>query len=257
MLNKISRIFFGNKDKPEQAVRPRTELSRRSEKPSQVHGSNAVDSFLSSIKGVGHPEYPILDKQYSPGSRIPCTDLVPFISKLIIEGDITSIKIVMRAVIEGNPGLGIGPGWVDGSIDNILSIPFANYISFPLKDALPELKALFIVSAKGGGGREFLITEEVPRLMSWACIAHHPTWSTQLYSLSKKENSWIAKKAKPASCITFLSEQAFAPQNTRFWSRRRVWFQFTVGEDKPPMLSVDNRGKGVLSMDCSAKRSPL
>ena len=41
---------------------------------------------------------------------------------------------------------------------------------------------------------------------------------------------------EPASCITFLSEQAFAPQNTRFWSRRRVWFQFTVGEDKPPML---------------------
>ena len=67
----------------------------------------------------------------------------------------------------------------------------------------------------------------------------------------------VLKQGLPASCITFLSEQAFAPQNTRFWSRRRVWFQFTVGEDKPPMLSVDNRGKGVLSMDCSAKRSPL
>ena len=67
----------------------------------------------------------------------------------------------------------------------------------------------------------------------------------------------IGTQRKPASCITFLSEQAFAPQNTRFWIRRRVWFQFTVGEDKPPMLSVDNRGKGVLSMDCSAKRSPL
>ena len=66
-----------------------------------------------------------------------------------------------------------------------------------------------------------------------------------------------AMMTEPASCITFLSEQAFAPQNTRFWSRRRVWFQFPVGEDKPPMLSVDNRGKGVLSMDCSAKRSPL
>ena len=67
----------------------------------------------------------------------------------------------------------------------------------------------------------------------------------------------ITPQDVPASCITFLSEQAFAPQNTRFWSRRRVWFQFTVGEDKPPMLSVDNRGKGVSSMDCSAKRSPL
>ena len=67
----------------------------------------------------------------------------------------------------------------------------------------------------------------------------------------------ILREDVPASCITFLSEQAFAPQNTRFWSRSRVWFQFTVGEDKPPMLSVDNRGKGVLSMDCSAKRSPF
>ena len=38
-------------------------------------------------------------------------------------------------------------------------------------------------------------------------------------------------QGSPASCITFLSEQAFAPQNTRFWSRSRVWFQFTVGED--------------------------
>ena len=71
------------------------------------------------------------------------------------------------------------------------------------------------------------------------------------------ERKSVLNACPPASCITFLSEQAFAPQNTRFWSRRRVWFQFTVGEDKPPMLSVDNRGKGVLSMDCSAKRSPL
>ena len=71
------------------------------------------------------------------------------------------------------------------------------------------------------------------------------------------ERGHVFVVAIPASCITFLSEQAFAPQNTRFWSRRRVWFPFTGGEDKPPMPSVDNRGKGVLSMDCSAKRSPL
>lgn len=196
MLNKISRLLFGRKDEAKQADKPNTELSRRSEKSSQGHGSNAVDSFFSSIKGVGHPEYPILDKQYSPSSRVPCTDLVPFISKRIIERDITSIKIVMRAVIEGNPGLGIVSGWIDESIDNILSIPFENYVSFSSASAFPELKALFIVAAKGGGGREFLITEEIPRLISWACIAHHPSWSTQVHSLSKKANSWITNMAK-------------------------------------------------------------
>ena len=75
--------------------------------------------------------------------------------------------------------------------------------------------------------------------------------------VARDARSIVASQSGPASCITFLSEQAFALQNTRFWSRSRVWFQFTVGEDKPPMLSVDNRGKGVLRMDCSAKRSPL
>lgn len=163
---------------------------------SRVHKPNVVDQFLSSIKGVGHPEYPILDSQYSPSSRVPCKDLVPFISERIIEGDINSIKKIMRAVIEGNPGLGIGPDWIDESIETILQIPFENYVSFASARGLPELKAFFFVSSKGGGGREFMITEEIPRLISWACIAHQPLWSTSLQSLAERANSWIAKLAE-------------------------------------------------------------
>src|SRR5207249_6307886 len=70
------------------------------------------------------------------------------------------------------------------------------YVSFQSANAFPELKALFIVAAKCGGGREFLITGEIPRLISWACVVHNPSWSTQLHSLSKKANSWIAEMAK-------------------------------------------------------------
>ncbi len=196
MLNKIRPLLFGKKDKVMQVDKTKTELSHKQTKSSPAHSSNVVDSFLSSIKGVGHPKYPILDSQYSPNSRVPCTDLVPFISKRIIEGDSTSIKSVMRAVIEGNPGLGIGPDWIDESVDNILSIPFENYASFTSENAFSKLKALFIVAAKGGGGREFLITEEIPRLISWACIAYQPSWSTQLHSLAEKANLWIADMAK-------------------------------------------------------------
>lgn len=236
MLNKISRLLFGKKDEPTQAVNPRTELSRRYEEPPNRHGSNAVDSFLSSIKGVGHPEYPILHKQYSLTSRIPCTDLVLFISKRIIERDIGSIKIVMRAVIEGNPGLGIGPDWIDESIDNILSIQFENYVSFSSANAFPELKALFIVAAKGGGGREFLITEEIPRLISWACIAHHPSWTTQVNSLAKKANSWIIKMAK----------------DTPYWQE---YGRFDVREI--PSVSIENELQAVILSLSPAARMQL
>lgn len=197
MLDTIIRLLFGEKGEPKQAAKPRTELSQRPGKQAQLHNSSSVNSFFFSIKGVGHHEYPILHKHYSPMSRIPCTDLVPFISNRIIARDIGSIKTIMRAVIEANPGVGNGFGWIDDSIDNILPIPFENFVSFSSENAYSELKALFIVAAKTvGPNREFLLTEEIPRLISWACIAHQPSWSTQLYSLLKKANSWITKMAK-------------------------------------------------------------
>ena len=102
----------------------------------------------------------------------------------------------MRSVIEGNPGLGIGVDWIDESIDDVLAIPLENYISFASKHAFSELKALFIVASKDGGGREFLITSEVPRLIAWSCIAHQPSWTTDLFRLAKEANSWILKMAE-------------------------------------------------------------
>ena len=97
------------------------------------------------------------------------------------------------------------------------------------------------------------------RILGGATRSHwmHCIDRTSCWGRKRRVSLTFRSQSEPASCIIFLSEQAFAPQNTRFWSRRRLWFQFTVGKDKPPMLSVDNRGKGVLSMDCSAKRSPL
>lgn len=157
-----------------------------------------LDTFYSSIEGVGHPEYPILDKKYCPASRVPCTDLVPLISKLIAMGDAAGIKKVMRSVIEANPGLGAGSSGIDKKIDRLLSIRFEDFLSFESPSGLSELKAMFIVALKDGGGREFLIKEEIPRLMSWACIAHHPLWTDQLQILSKKANSWLSLMAKEA-----------------------------------------------------------
>jgi len=192
MLNGISR-FFGKKDKTKRVESARSVLS---DNGIGSHGSNAADAFLTSLKSLGHPDYPILDRNYSPNSRVPCTDLVPFICERMVEGDIKSIKTVMRAVVEANPGLGIGPDWIDESVENVLSMPFENYISFSSPDGLNELRALFIIAAKAGGGREFLITEEIPRLTSWALIARNPSWSNNLQSLAEKANFWIATMAE-------------------------------------------------------------
>ena len=194
MLGRIKRLLFGENDqkKPNKSkIAHATSHSSRIPSP-----SSAMDSFLHSIGNMGHPKYPVLDRRYSPSSRIPCTDLVPFISERIMEGDENSIKLLMRSVIEGNPGVGIGVDWIDESVDDVLSIPFENYLSFTSRRALYELKALFIVASKDGGGRRFLITSEIPRFMAWACIAYRPSWTMDLFHLVREANSWISKMAE-------------------------------------------------------------
>ena len=197
MLDRIKRLLFGENDqkKPNES-----RISHATNHSSRISSSSsAMDSFLYSIKNIGHPKYPVLDRQYSPGSRIPCTDLVPFISERIMEDDEDSIKLLMRSVIEGNPGVGIGADWIDENIDDILSISFENYLSFASRRAFSELKALFIVASKGGGDRRFLITSEIPRLMAWSCIVYRPSWTVDIFHLVREANSWISKMAEEIS----------------------------------------------------------
>ena len=118
---------------------------------------------------------------------------------------------------------------------------------------MPASDAPFAVRLPEGAEYRVYLANIEPESLDAGGVAQTYAARSQLELIFRE----LKSHNKPASCITFLSEQAFAPQNTRFWSRSRVWFQFTVGEDKPPLLSVDNRGKGVLSMDCSAKRSPF
>ncbi len=196
MLNKISRFLFGNKIEINQVLKPKVDLLIEQIKSSDVNSPSAINEFFTSIKDVGHPEYPILDKLYSPNSRVPCTDLIPFITTRLLENDIDSIINIMSCVIEGNPGLGIGSGWSGNSIRKILSVPFEDYVSFKSLNALSELKALFIVASKDGDADNFLITRKIPRLFAWNCIVYQPQWSNNLHSLADKANSWIVEMAK-------------------------------------------------------------
>lgn len=191
------RRLFSDTDRPhQQRAKPSLGQTPRSVPRERNLGGSEVDRFLASVRALGHPEHPILSSNYSTSSRVPCTDLIPFLSERLHAGDVGSVKILMRRVIEGNPGLGIGPDWIDESIDQIVAAPFEKYVSFPTQDALVELRAIFIVASKSGGGREFLISENIARYMAWILFARQPHWSSGTEQLAKKANSWIRKIAK-------------------------------------------------------------
>jgi hypothetical protein len=81
MFEYLKRVFF--KSTPQLKPQTSSEHADPQRKASRVNSnSTAANEFIASIQGIGNPEYPILDKEYSPSSRVPCTDLVPFITAI-------------------------------------------------------------------------------------------------------------------------------------------------------------------------------
>ncbi len=158
---------------------------------------NPISELRIKIEGFGHPDFPFLHKTYSPSSRIPCTDYTPFIIERLRSSDLKTISHLMQSILLANPGLGTGPEWINDIVREVAQIKFGDYVMFDDSNAELELKALFIIAGKEGGGREFLIAKgDIPHLFSLALSSQRPKWLESMNSLQKKANAFIRKMSK-------------------------------------------------------------
>lgn len=199
------------------------EINDNISNPINIQKANTISpiqKLLIDIKGKGRTEYPFLHPTYSPSSRIPCVDFTPFIKDRLLANDIKSITALMQGVIGANPGLGIGAEligenmvssgfqnsqrlgtgaeWIEENIKNLLSLDFNRYINYENKEALTELKSIWILAEKSGGGREFWITgqESFTKYFSVALACQPFKVSDNFSELVKNANSFIKTMRK-------------------------------------------------------------
>ncbi|MCF6271410.1 MAG: hypothetical protein L3J41_16990 [Melioribacteraceae bacterium] len=191
-MNIFRKFFFSSKTSEKNA------LDDNEKNLKSTNSISPTQELLLKIKGKGRAEYPFLHPTYSPGSRIPCADFTPFIKERLSKNDIKSIIEVMQGVIQGNPGLGIGDEWIEENIIDLLKLDFSEYLNFNNNEALLELKSIWILAEKSGGGREFWITERSSFTkyfsVAMACQAYKLTNDFQL--LVKSANNFIKTMRK-------------------------------------------------------------
>jgi hypothetical protein len=157
--------------------------------------------LTAKLLQAGHPSYPWLSAVYSPTSRIPSCDLTPILRDLLATGDRTTIKLIMRAVLEANPGLSvtIGSGdsmaasWIEPLVDDIATMNVSRFVEFHYDHAATNLRSLFIVLSKDGGGREFWLTGRTPGIIATALCPDEPEWQPSLEELRGNANAFIMK----------------------------------------------------------------
>lgn len=152
-----------------------------------------IDVFWKKVSHLSSTEHRFLHPTYSPSSRVPCTDFTSFIIDRLHNNDVTSIQQLMRAVIAGNLGLGIGPEWIDQLVDEISNLDFSRYCCSPNPSFFLELKSLFILGAKDGGSREFWLADEKPLFFAFALCCNDIQWLDDFEQLREKANRFIRK----------------------------------------------------------------
>lgn len=173
---------------------PRPPSSRASPRAESI----PLQELLNQIRGKGRPEYPFLHPTYSPSSRIPCADFTPFIIERLAAGDVGSIGQLMRRIIEANPGLGTQGEWIEGEVKKTILAPLEKYLRFDGPDAYRQLRAMWIIAGRGGGGREFWLTNDTPRYFAQALCPYDLELLPAMEQLRRKANTFIRRMRKDA-----------------------------------------------------------
>lgn len=168
--------------------------------------TDAFEQLENKVRDIGHPQYPFLSKTYSPMSRVPAADYSDFIKAQLKRGDEKSILMLMRNIIEANPGVGLGVGadkysgysWTDGLVKEVNGIDFNKYIQYSDMSACWDIKSLWILACKDGGGREFWITEKgnVNSIFATAMAGYNHKLTSEFPKLVQSANSFIREMRK-------------------------------------------------------------
>ena len=192
----LSNIFRSSASSPLQARAGQTTSATEPQAERNSVSTASLDLLWSKVSHLSNAEHRFLHPTYSPSSRVPCADFTSFIIERLKRNDVASIRQLMRAIIAGNPGLGIGPEWIDESVHEIAGLDFTRYYRCDNPDFTLELKALFILGAKEGGDREFWLADEKPLLFASALCCHDIHWLDGMDQLRDKANRFIRKMRK-------------------------------------------------------------
>lgn len=88
-----------------------------------------LNDIHEMVSGLGHPEYPLLDRDYSPGSAMPVIDFSPILKDLILENDWNMIHALVLEI-------GRDPHIAEATIKTFMHFKLSEYL-----DASPELLA--------------------------------------------------------------------------------------------------------------------
>jgi len=144
------------------------------------HSSSSEPAIISElqayVKGRGHPDFFCLDKNYSPGSRVPCVDFSPWLCCKIAAKDSEAVATFVWQVVQANPGMGLGVDYFENywksKAREILSVPLDIYLKQGTCEAYTELRCALILIFLHENLDGFVLTSEAGKYLATVMLPH-------------------------------------------------------------------------------------
>jgi hypothetical protein len=167
------------------------------------HRESAVLSELRSFAaGRGHPEYFLLDKNYSPSSRVPCVDFSPWLCSKIRANDSEAVATFVWQVVQANPGMGFDEQyfrerWTTAA-RYAFSVPLDTYLSAGTEEGYVELRCALILLLLDDSFGSFSMTSDAAPYLATAMFPHSFKL-TRVENLANSANSFIRRMKRDAA----------------------------------------------------------
>ena len=133
--------IFGKQEQTPTTIPDKDNTSTNTDKNLETQPISKLKALIDSVKSIGHPDYPLLRKEYATTSRMPCTDFSNWVSQQLKDKDYNSLWVFVKTLYNENDNLQFGIDFSE-MIDEVLIITVSEKYGVSQADAKREVGKL-------------------------------------------------------------------------------------------------------------------
>lgn len=133
--------IFGTTEQVSSTVPEKENLPVDTNKKIVTTSNPKLAALLDSVKSIGHPDFPLLRKEYATSSRMPCQDFSLWVSQQLKDKDYNTLWLFVKRLYNDDDNLHVGIDF-SGMFDDVLVKTVSEKYGISATDAKKEIDKL-------------------------------------------------------------------------------------------------------------------
>lgn len=133
--------IFGTTEQVSNPIPDTENLQVDTNKKINTVSNSKLTALIDSVKSIGHPDYPLLRKEYATSSRMPCQDFSLWVSQQLKDKDYDTLWLFIKTLYNDDDNLQVGID-ISGMFEDVLVQTVSEKYGISATEAKKEIDKL-------------------------------------------------------------------------------------------------------------------